>query len=77
MTSDIEKGEFTAIAGPSGSGKTVLLNLIGCLDSITEGHIFLDGSDIATMNTKEKTLLRREKIGFIFQSYNLIPVLTA
>lgn len=77
MTSDIEKGEFTAIAGPSGSGKTTLLNLIGCLDSITEGHIFLDGSDIATMNTKEKTLLRREKIGFIFQSYNLIPVLTA
>ena len=77
VTADIEKGEFTAIASPSGSGKTTLLNLIGCLDSITEGHIFLDGSDIATMNTKEKTLLRREKIGFIFQSYNLIPVLTA
>ncbi len=77
VTADIEKGEFTAIAGPSGSGKTTLLNLIGCLDSITEGHIFLDGSDIASMGTKEKTLLRREKIGFIFQSYNLIPVLTA
>lgn len=77
VTADIEKGEFTAIAGPSGSGKTTLLNLIGCLDSITEGHIFLDGSDIAVMNAKEKTLLRREKIGFVFQSYNLIPVLTA
>ncbi len=77
VTADIKKGEFTAIAGPSGSGKTTLLNLIGCLDSITEGHIFLDGSDIATMKQKERTLLRREKIGFVFQSYNLIPVLTA
>ena len=77
VSADIEKGEFTAIAGPSGSGKTTLLNLIGCLDSITEGHILLEGSDIATMNQKQKTLLRREKIGFVFQSYNLIPVLTA
>ncbi len=77
VCADIEKGEFTAIAGPSGSGKTTLLNLIGCLDSITEGHILLDGADIATMNQKQKTLLRREKIGFVFQSYNLIPVLTA
>ncbi len=77
VSADIEKGEFTAIAGPSGSGKTTLLNLIGCLDSITEGHIFLEGNDIATMNQKQKTLLRREKIGFVFQSYNLIPVLTA
>ena len=77
VSADIEKGEFTAIAGPSGSGKTTLLNLIGCLDSITEGHILLEGNDIATMNQKQKTLLRREKIGFVFQSYNLIPVLTA
>nr|WP_041610937.1 ABC transporter ATP-binding protein [Treponema brennaborense] len=73
----IEKGEFTAIAGPSGSGKTTLLNLIGGLDSITSGDIFVDGSGLAKMNKKQKTLLRREKIGFIFQSYNLIPVLSA
>ncbi len=73
----IEKGEFTAIAGPSGSGKTTLLNLIGALDSITSGDIFVDGLSLAGMNKKQKTLLRREKIGFIFQSYNLIPVLTA
>ena len=73
----IEKGEFTAIAGPSGSGKTTLLNLIGALDSITSGDIFVDGPGLAGMNKKQKTLLRREKIGFIFQSYNLIPVLTA
>ena len=73
----IEKGEFTAIAGPSGSGKTTLLNLIGALDSITSGDIFVDGTGLAGMNKKQKTLLRREKIGFIFQSYNLIPVLTA
>ena len=73
----IEKGEFTAIAGPSGSGKTTLLNLIGALDSITSGDIFVDGTGLAGMNKKQKTLLRREKLGFIFQSYNLIPVLTA
>ncbi len=77
VSSVIEKGEFTAIAGPSGSGKTTLLNLIGCLDSISSGDIFVDGIGLAGMNAKQKTLLRREKIGFIFQSYNLIPVLTA
>jgi len=77
VSSAIEKGEFTAIAGPSGSGKTTLLNLIGCLDSITSGDIFVDGTGLAGMNARQKTLLRREKIGFIFQSYNLIPVLTA
>ena len=69
----IEKGEFTAIAGPSGSGKTTLLNLIGSLDSITSGDIFVDGKSLAKMSKKQKTLLRCEKIGFIFQSYNLIP----
>ena len=77
VTADIERGEFTAIAGPSGSGKTTLLNLIGCLDTITSGKIFVDGEDISVMNAMQKTLVRREKIGFIFQSYNLIPVLTA
>lgn len=77
ISCNFEKGEFTAIAGPSGSGKTTLLNLIGCLDSISKGHIYIDDSDIATMDLKEKTIIRRDKIGFIFQSYNLFPVLTA
>lgn len=77
VTTKILDGEFSAIAGPSGSGKTTLLNLIGALDSITQGHIFLDNEDIALMNAKQKTILRREKVGFIFQSYNLIPVLSA
>lgn len=77
VSTKILDGEFTAISGPSGSGKTTLLNLIGALDSITSGHIFLDNQDLATMDTKQKTILRREKIGFIFQSYNLLPVLTA
>ncbi len=73
----IEDGEFTAFAGPSGSGKTTMLNLIGCLDSITEGKIFIDDKDISIMSAKEKNIIRQQKIGFIFQSYNLIPVLTA
>jgi len=67
VSTKIIDGEFTAIAGPSGSGKTTLLNLIGALDSITSGHILLDGSDVATMNAKQKTVLRREKVGFIFR----------
>ena len=73
----IQDGEFTAFAGPSGSGKTTMLNLIGCLDSVTSGKIFIDDKDISIMNSKEKNLIRKQKIGFIFQSYNLIPVLTA
>ncbi|MCR4790696.1 MAG: ABC transporter ATP-binding protein [Treponemataceae bacterium] len=73
----IQDGEFTAFAGPSGSGKTTILNLIGCLDTMTEGKIILDGQDISLMSKKQKNILRKEKIGFIFQSYNLIPVLTA
>ena len=73
----IQDGEFTAFAGPSGSGKTTMLNLIGCLDSITSGKIFIDDKDISTMTSQDKNLIRQQKIGFIFQSYNLIPVLTA
>ena len=73
----IQDGEFTAFAGPSGSGKTTMLNLIGCLDSVTSGKIFIDDKYISIMNSKEKNLIRQQKIGFIFQSYNLIPVLTA
>jgi len=74
---NIDKGEFMSIAGPSGSGKTTLLNMIGCIDTLTSGSITIDGAKLSGLKTKERTLLRREKIGFIFQSFNLIPVLTA
>ncbi|MBN1695369.1 ABC transporter ATP-binding protein [candidate division WOR-3 bacterium] len=73
----IENGEFSAITGPSGSGKTTLFNLIGALDSPTSGKIFFNGKDLSNLNKRERTLFRREKIGFVFQTFNLIPVLTA
>ncbi len=73
----IEKGEFTAIVGPSGSGKTTLLNMIGGLDYPTSGNIFVDNTDITTLNSKQLVDFRLNNIGFVFQSYNLIPVLTA
>lgn len=73
----IEQGEFSSLAGPSGSGKTTLLNLIGCLDQVSSGQLLIDETDASTLDPLEKAALRREKIGFIFQTYNLIPVLTA
>ena len=73
----VEAGEFTAMAGPSGSGKSTLLNIIGGLDRPTSGRVEVDGREIASLSNTELGLLRRERIGFIFQSYNLIPVLTA
>ena len=73
----IGKGEFTVLAGPSGSGKTTLLNLIGSLDIPTSGEVMIDGIDIAKMENRAQADFRREKLGFIFQSYNLVPVLTA
>ncbi len=73
----IEKGEFTAIVGPSGSGKTTLLNMIGGLDQATSGQILVDGIDVSTLNSKQLVDFRLHNIGFVFQSYNLIPVLTA
>jgi len=73
----IEAGEFTAMAGPSGSGKSTLLNLIGGLDRPTSGIIEVDGREIDKLSNTELSLLRRDRLGFIFQSYNLIPVLTA
>ncbi|MGB3480154.1 MAG: ABC transporter ATP-binding protein [bacterium] len=73
----IEDGEFTAIAGPSGSGKTTLLNIIGCLDIPTKGDVLIDGTSIATLSTKEKAEFRKNELGFVFQTFNLIPVLTA
>jgi putative ABC transport system ATP-binding protein len=74
---DIKKGEFSVIAGPSGSGKTTLLNIIGAMDKLTSGEIIIDGENISNLSKKEAADFRRRKIGFIFQSYNLIPVLTA
>ena len=74
---EIEQGEFTAIVGPSGSGKTTLLNLIGGLDTPTSGKIFIDGKDISNLSEKQMTEFRLQNIGFVFQAYNLIPVLTA
>ncbi len=74
---EIEKGEFLSIAGPSGSGKTTLLNLIGCIDKMDGGDISIKNKDVSKMKKKEKTNFRRENLGFIFQTYNLIPVLTA
>ncbi len=73
----IGDGELVALAGASGSGKTTLLNLIGTLDSITEGDILFNNNHLAKMSEKEKTNFRLNNMGFIFQSYNLIPVLTA
>jgi putative ABC transport system ATP-binding protein len=73
----IEAGEFTAMAGPSGSGKSTLLNIIGGLDRPTSGRVEVDGREISGLSNTELGLLRRDRLGFIFQSYNLIPVLTA
>lgn len=73
----IGRGEFTAIVGPSGSGKSTLLNLVGGLDTPSSGNILLAGKSIEKMTEKEISNFRRDSIGFIFQSYNLIPVLTA
>ncbi len=72
----IERGEFTTIAGPSGSGKTTLLNLIGCVDVPTEGKVVVDGQSTGELSDKALTELRLHKLGFIFQSFNLVPVLT-
>jgi putative ABC transport system ATP-binding protein len=70
------RGEFAALVGPSGSGKTTLLNLIGALDRPTSGKIFFLGKDLSSLSQKELAILRRKHIGFIFQNFNLIPVLT-
>jgi len=73
----IEKGEFTAIVGPSGSGKTTLLNIIGGLDNPDTGQIIIDNQDISQLSDNKMIDFRKENIGFVFQAYNLIPVLTA
>jgi putative ABC transport system ATP-binding protein len=73
---DIHRGEFLSIAGPSGSGKTTLLNLVGCVDTPTGGTVLLDGEDTGKLGERDLTKLRLHKIGFIFQSFNLVSVLT-
>jgi putative ABC transport system ATP-binding protein len=77
ITFEIRKGEFLCIAGASGSGKTTLLNLIGCLDKPTSGEVILEGKNVSNLNRFDLSMLRRHKMGFIFQTFNLIPVLSA
>ena len=73
----VQPGEFSALCGPSGSGKTTILNLLGALDTPSEGRVVLEGRDLAGCSPGELARLRRDRIGFVFQAYNLIPVLTA
>ena len=73
----VAPGEFLAVAGPSGSGKTTLLNLIGCLDTPTSGEIEIDGEPVGALSASRRADLRARKLGFVFQTFNLIPVLTA
>jgi len=77
ITMGLQKGEFVAIMGPSGSGKTTLLNIMGALDRPTRGKIYIEGKDLTKLSEGELSLIRRDKIGFVFQFYNLISVLTA
>lgn len=72
----IKKGNWTSITGPSGSGKTTLLNILGCLDSPTQGHVFINNTEVTSLNQKELTHFRRDHIGLIFQQYHLVPYLT-
>ena len=72
----LEDGEFSLLSGPSGCGKTTLLNVIGALDTVDSGSILFDGTDITGLSEEKRTTLRLEKMGFVFQAYNLVPVLT-
>ncbi len=74
---DIEQGVFLAISGPSGSGKTTLLNVIGCIDAPSEGRLFINGKDVTNWSGNQLADLRAHAIGFIFQTFNLLPVLSA
>ena len=77
ISMQVEVGEFVAVMGPSGCGKSTLLHLIGGLDRPTEGRVFLNGTDLSSLNDEAISAVRRRKIGFVFQFYNLLPVLTA
>ena len=74
---EVARGEFVVVAGPSGSGKTSLLNLLGCLDEPDEGQVVFAGTDLASLSPAGQTQLRRRQLGFVFQSFNLLPVLSA
>lgn len=76
MDLDIERGKFTAIIGTSGSGKSTLLNMLGGLDTPTEGSVRVGDTELSTLNSEQATIFRRKQIGFIFQNYNLVPVLS-
>ena len=73
----VRRGEWVAIMGPSGSGKTTMLNILACLDTPTQGQYILDGVDTSTLNERERAVVRREKIGLVFQQFHLVPYLTA
>jgi len=77
LSVDFERGRFTAIMGPSGSGKSTLLHCVAGLDELTSGAVYIGDTELGSLNDRDLTLLRREKVGFIFQAFNLIPTLTA
>ena len=77
LSLEIAGGDFTALTGPSGSGKTTALNLIGALDVPTSGTVMVDGHDLGRLSQTQRSELRKQRIGFVFQAYNLIPVLSA
>ena len=77
VTVEFPTGRFTAVMGPSGSGKSTLLHCMAGLDELSSGHVFIGDTDLTTLNEKRLTLLRREKVGFVFQAYNLVPTLSA
>ena len=74
---EIPRGSYVAVMGPSGSGKSTLMNVIGCLDTPTEGMVYLDGQEVTAMSDRERTRIRGEEVGFVFQTFNLMPRLTA
>ena len=77
LTLELPRGEFTAIMGPSGSGKSTLMHCLAGLDTLTSGRVFIGETDLASLSDRERTLLRRDRLGFVFQSFNLLPTLTA
>src|SRR4051812_41730816 len=74
---NIDKGEYVALMGPSGSGKSTLMNILGCLDSFTKGKYILNGTDVSKMSENELAQVRNKEIGFVFQTFNLLPRMTA
>jgi putative ABC transport system ATP-binding protein len=77
LTMDLPSGQFTAIMGPSGSGKSTLMHCLAGLDTLTSGQVFIGATDLASLSDRERTILRRDRLGFVFQSFNLLPTLTA